>query len=244
MAAERTLLFRAHNHIGSDPLSAYDSSVELVKFDGQFRQQHSVREFLLAIDSHLGKTEKENSTGMQKKTYFTSTSSILEWALHLTRRKWQSLREDEQASLVIFDLQKLCRIPDVRVFRVSIIHFIQTSDNSDTITSEHEEWAKNCDEYVIIGQGIEGGIVQAIPWSRLEMMPIINQQTKTFTRTYTLGIYRQWKDEALARCQETNREEVCAKVIESAKLLAMPGSKDVVKVQLMIEHIIKPGIEF
>jgi hypothetical protein len=178
-------------------------------------------------------------------TRFTSTSSRLDWTLHLTGKK--SREQDEQGkgghvSFVIFDLQALSKAPNVTVFRVAdVLDFLQTSGKSSLILGEHQRWARNCDEYIVMGQGFEHAVVQVVPWSELRWIPILNQQ---FRSAYTLKYYEQIRDNAVDRRIEIGLEQVCKKVVESAKAMAGHKANDAALVHLLVRLILKPGAWF
>jgi hypothetical protein len=100
----------------------------------------------------------------------------------LTGKKSRELQG--QVNFVIFDLQALRQTPETTVFHVrDVLRFLETSKQMHLIPKEYQQWARNCDEYIIMGRGIEKGIVQITPWSELRWMPIIDD---TFCDAYTL----------------------------------------------------------
>jgi hypothetical protein len=243
--AKRTLLFRAHQHATTDQPGEYSSTAREVLFDDQFRQQKTVRDFLVSLGRHLGKTYIRTKTGKQLRTRFTSTSSKLNWTLHLTGKKLREQQEQglaDQVSLVIFDLQTLSRTPNVTVFQVSdVLRFLEASNEPDLIEPKYREWATNCDEYVIMGQNVQEGVVQVIPWSELRWMPIINDP---FCSAYTLGTYRRFRDERMDGRPEIEYAQACQAVVDSAKAIAGQRSSDVQLVQGLVQLIMKPGLWF
>jgi hypothetical protein len=216
-----------------------------VVLDDHYRQAKSVNDFVLSLGNHLGKTERETKIGRRLITKFTSTSSGLNWTLHLAGKKSREQHEQGKAghvSFVIFDLQALSKTPNVTVFRVAdVLDFLQTSGKSSLIAEEHQRWARNCDEYVIMGRGVEKAVVQIVPWSELRVTPIINQH---FRNAYTLKQYERFRDNAVDRRIETGFEQVCQMVVESAKAVAGHKASDAALVQLLVRLILKPGTWF
>jgi hypothetical protein len=216
-----------------------------VVFDDHYRQANTVNDFVLSLRNHLGKTERQKKTGRRLTTKFISTSSRLNWTLHLTGKKSREQHEQGEAghvSFVIFDLQALSETPDITVFRVAdVLDFLQTSGKSSLISEEHQRWARNCDEYVIMGRGVENVVLQIVPWSELRLTPILNQH---FRNAYTLKQYEQFRDNAVERRIETGFEQVCKMVVESAKAVAGHKENDAALVQLVVRLILKPGTWF
>jgi hypothetical protein len=216
-----------------------------VVLNNHYRQANSVNDFVLSLDGHLGKTERETKTGRRLITKFTSTSPRLDWTLHLTGKKSREQAEQEgedHVSFVIFDLQTLSETPNVTVFRVAdVLDFLQTSGKSSLILEDHQRWARNCDEYVIMGRGVEKAVVQIVPWSELRVAPIINQH---FCNAYTLKLYERFRDNAADGRIEAGFEQVCKMVVESAKAVAGHKASDAVLVKLLVRLILKPGTWF
>jgi len=216
-----------------------------VVLNNHYRQANSVNSFVRSLNGHLGKTERETKTGRRLVTKFTSTSPRLNWTLHLTGKKSREQDKDGEggdASFVIFDLQALSKTPNVTVFRVAdVLDFLQSSGKSSLILEEHQRWARNCDEYVIMGRGVENAVVQIAPWSELRVTPIINQH---FCNAYTLKIYEQFRDNAAEGRIEAGLEQVCKMVVESAKAVAGHKASDAALVQLLVRLILEPGAWF
>lgn len=242
---KRTLLFRAHRHTARDQPGAYNARTLEVVFDDHYRQAKSVNDFVLSLGNHLGKTERETKIKRRLITKFTSTSSRLNWTLHLAGKKSREQHEQGEAghvSFVIFDLQALSKTLNVTVFRVAdVLNFLQTSGKSSLIPEEYQRWARNCDEYVIMGRGVEKAVVQIVPWSELRVTPIINQH---FRNAYTLKQYERFRDSAVDRRIETGFEQVCDMIVESAQAIAGHKANDTVLVQLLVKLILKPGTWF
>lgn len=128
------------------------------------------------------------------------------------------------------------------MFRVAdVLDFLQTSGKSSLILEEHQRWAGNCDEYVIMGRGIEHAVVQIVPWSKLRGIPILNEH---FYRANTLKYYERFRDEAVDRRIAIGLEQVCQMVVESAKAIAGHKANDAALVQLLVRLILKPGAWF
>lgn len=70
-------------------------------------------------------------------------------------------------------------------------------------------------------------------------MPIINNE---FIRAYTLGRYRQWRDERDYGVHEG--EEVGRMLVESARVLAGQDVPNGGIVRQMVGLILKPGVSF
>lgn len=91
-------------------------------------------------------------------------SPILEWTLHRTRQKADST----EAELVVYDLEAIINTPGVAVFRVvDILEYLETQNTSNFIDSEGQQWARNCDEYIIVGARYYDGFVRSIPCRRM-----------------------------------------------------------------------------
>jgi hypothetical protein len=189
---------------------------------------------------HLGKKAEEAKAGKTMKTKFTSTSPRLEWTLHLTGKKSRELRE--QVNFVIFDLQALRQTPEMTVFRVTdVLQFLETSKQMHLIPTEYQQWARNCDEYIIMGRGIEKGIVQITPWSELRWTPIINY---TFRRAYTLSSYERFRDERMGEILQTECGRACEMVVSTARIMAGQKAEDIEFVQHLVHLILRPGLWF
>lgn len=210
-----------------------------------YKNGKTVDEFLIAFGRHLGKTELEKQTSRRSTPDFTSTSSRLEWTLHLTGRKSQERSEQAAAgpvSFVVFDFQAVDAAPDINVFRASdVLDYLDKSGKSDLIPQRYQQWARNCDEYILMGRGVEKAVVQVVPWSELRWIPIINDQ---FRKAYTLKTYEHFRDNAVDRQVETELGQVCKTVVGSAISIAGRKADDVELVQLMVELITAPGMWF
>lgn len=242
---KRTLLFRAHQQTARDQPGAFHARTIGVVLNDHYRQANSVNDFVLSLGKHFGKTARETKKGRRMITKFISTSSRLNWTLHLTGKKSREQdgpRNADHVNFVIFDLQALSETPNVTVFRVAdVLDFLQTSGKSSLIPEGHQRWARNCDEYVIMGRGVENAVVQIVPWIELRWIPIINQH---FRSAYTLKYYEQFRDEAVDRRIEMGLEQVCKMVVESAKAVAGHKASDAALVQLLVKLILKPGTWF
>jgi hypothetical protein len=189
---------------------------------------------------HLGKRTEEAKAGKKMKTKFTSTSPNLEWTLHLTGQKSRELQE--QVNFVIFDLQALRQTPETTVFRIrDVLRFLETSKQTHLIPTLYQQWARNCDEYIIMGRGIEKGIVQITPWSDLRWTPIISD---TFCRAYTLPLYGRFRDERIGGMLQTEYGQACEMVISTARIMAGQKAEDMEFVQHLVHLILKPGLWF
>jgi hypothetical protein len=189
---------------------------------------------------HLGKKTEEDKAGKTMKTKFTSTSPRLEWTLHLTGQK--SRKVQEQVDFVIFDLQALRQTPETTVFHVTnVLKFLETSKQTHLIPTEYQQWARNCDEYIIMGRGIEKGIVQITPWSELKWTPIINE---SFRITYTLSWYERFRDDRMVGTPQTEYGQACEMVVSTARRMAGQKAEDMEFVQHLVHLILKPGLWF
>jgi hypothetical protein len=238
--SQRTLLFRAHDQPATDQSGVYTSAALRIPFNDDYRQRKSVQEFLKSLGMHLGKKSEEAKTGKKIKTKFTSTSPRLEWTLHLTGKKSRELQE--QVNFVIFDLQTLRQTPETTVFHVAdVLRFLKTSKQTHLIPTEYQQWAWNCNEYIIMGRGIERGIVQITPWSELRWMPIINY---TFRHTYTLSWYERFRDDRMGGISQTEHGRACEMVVSTARIMAGQKAEDMEFVQHLVRLILKPGLWF
>ena len=199
-----------------------------------------MQDFLKSLGMHLGKNAEEAKAGKAMRTKFTSTSPRLEWTLHLTGKKSRKLHE--QVNFVIFDLQALRQTPETTVFRVmDVLRFLETSKQTHLIPTEYQQWARNCDEYVIMGRGIEKGIVQITSWSELRWTPIIND---TFCRAYTLSLYERFQHERMGGIIQTECGQACEMVVSTARIMAGQKTEDIEFVQHLVHLILKPGLRF
>jgi hypothetical protein len=216
-----------------------------VLFNEQYREKKSVQDFICSLGQHLGKTEREKQLGRRVSTEFTSTSPRLEWTLHLTGKKSREGQEqggEDHISFVMFDLERLSEMPNISVFCVSdVLRFLEISGQGYLIPQDYQRWARNCDEYVIMGQGIERAILKFIPWSEIQRMPII---IYPFQVAYTLQTYERFRDNAMDMRLETYAEDVCKMVVDSAILLAGEKAGDAVLVEDLVELILSPGVRF
>jgi hypothetical protein len=188
----------------------------------------------------LGKKEIEEKTGKRLKTKFTSTSPRFNWTLHLTGQKSREL--EDQVDFVIFDLQALCQTPDITVFRVTdVLRFLETSSQTSLIPHDYQQWARNCDEYLIMGRSLGKGIVQIIPWPELRSMSIVND---AFCSAYTLSLYERFRDDRMGGCMETEYGEVCEMVVKAAKTIAGEEAGKVEFVREIVELILQAGLWF
>ncbi|KAJ4985108.1 hypothetical protein SVAN01_09411 [Stagonosporopsis vannaccii] len=238
--SQRTLLFRAHDQPATNQSGVYISADREIPFDDDYRQRKSVQEFLKSLGVHLGKKVNEAKAGKTLKTMFTSTSPRLEWTLHLTGKKSRELQK--QVSFVIFDLQTLRQTPDTTVFHVTeVVRFLETSKQTHLIPEEYQQWARNCDEYIIMGSEIERGIVQITPWSELRWTPIIND---TFRHAYTLSSYEKFRNDGLGKIPQTEYRKACKMVVLTARKMAGQKADDMEFVQHLIHLILKPRLWF
>ncbi|USP82001.1 hypothetical protein yc1106_09275 [Curvularia clavata] len=237
---ERTLLFRAHNQPAADQSGVYISAARKILFNDEYRQKRSVQEFIKSLGRHLGKKDIEDQTGKRIKTQFTSTSPRLEWTLHLTGQKSNKLQD--QVDFVIFDLQALCQTPETTVFHVAdVLQFLETSGQTYLIPPNYQQWARNCDEYIIMGSGIEKGIVQITPWSELQCTPIIND---SFRCAYTLFWYTRFRDERMDERSQIEYGQACEMVVSTARKMAGQKAKDMEFVQHLVRLILEPRLWF
>lgn len=208
-----------------------------------FHRCRPVDDFFDALARHLGKVREVNQTsGKAVDKHLTSMSPILEWALHRTGQKWRDCTDDDQVKLVIYDLQALRNVSDGGVFRVSdVLRFLEKQNKMYRIDAELQQWAENCDEYITIGTGLDERFVRSIPWGDLCKMPIISA---TFCRAYTLGIYRQWRDEKIGFLENVEKDEVYSRVLQLAKAVAGAGQENDGRVREILRLILMPGIWF
>lgn len=238
-ASDHLYLFRADLNM-KGKIGSYEPSLCDELFNDQYRRTHTVSQFVEAIAEHLGKSQVQNSTGIWQDSMFTSMSPILEWAIHITKNKWSDNKEDERASLVIFDVGKVRQIQGVALFRISdVVRFLESGNKVHLISDQLREWASNCDEYVTMGRAVKKAVVKVIPWFKLQSMSIINGE---FKRAYTLRKYRQWRDEREYELHDV--EKVGRIIVQSAKVLAGHDASYSRMVQHMRELILKPDVSF
>lgn len=204
--------------------------------------------FISLMEMHLGITQRERRIGRRHPSIYTSMSPILEWTIHVTKKKSVENIADadadadagERTCLVIFNIRKLRAMQDVAIFRISdVVRYLESQKQLQLIDPHLQEWAENCDEYLTMGSAVENAVIRVIPWSHLYSMPIINE---LFIRTYTLRKYREWKDQGYyPLCDE---EEVSNIVVTSAMVLAGHDAQNAWMVPQMVNLILKPEVSF
>ncbi|KAF2477137.1 uncharacterized protein BDR25DRAFT_339154 [Lindgomyces ingoldianus] len=210
-----------------------------VPFDLEFKRTFSVNKFAALLAKHLGKTQEEKRTGDRVETCFLSMSPVLEWTVHATGQKWKDGEADETVGLAVFDARRLRQTPDLTIFRVSnILQFLKGRGKGELIPRGIQEWAQNCDEYVLMGKVHRGGLLRWVPWTELYGSGFLSSR---FLRAYTLGKYRQWRDEVYDAAGCVEAEDVCRKVVEFGKMLA---GRKVSNLLPLVELILKPGFQF
>jgi hypothetical protein len=236
-SSDPKFLFRAHRHVGTSQ-PTFAPKLE-VPFDLEFKRTVSVDEFATLLAEHLGKTQEEERTGNRVETCFLSMSSVLEWTVHATGKKWKDREADGTVGLAVFDAGRLRQTPDLTVFRVSdILQFLEGRGKGELIPRGIQRWAQNCDEYVSVGKVHGGGLLRWVPWTELYGSGFLSSR---FLRAYTLGKYRQWTDEVYDAAGYIEAEDVCRKVVEFGKMLAGPGVSNLLP---LVELILKPGFQF
>jgi hypothetical protein len=239
---EGTLLFRAHQQPAADPPLAYLSLALRVLFNEEYRRVNSVEVFLRTLQNHLGKMDLERKGSRLKRSKFTSTSPDLDWTIHLTGQKAKLKKEADWVGLVVFDLQRLSEAPGLTVIKVSdIFDFNRNRPYSNLIEGQYQIWASNCNEYLLMGSGIKSGIIQLIPWTRLESMPIIHPWFLTW---YTLKLYCDRVNQKARTLPITEQEKACQMVVESGKILAGERSVDMKYSRHIVQLILKPTVGF
>ncbi|KAH0566167.1 hypothetical protein GP486_000435 [Trichoglossum hirsutum] len=230
-------LFRAHRHVGTSQ-PTFEPELE-VPFDLEFKRIISVDGFAALLAEHLGKTKEEERTGNKVETCFLSMSPVLEWTVHATGQKWKDMEADETVGLAVFDVGRLRQTPDLTVFRIAdILQFLEGRGKGELIPQDVQGWARNCDEYMSMGKVHGGGLLRWVPWTELYGSGFLSSR---FLRAYTLGKYRQWKDEVYDAAGCIEAEDVCRSVVEFGKILA--GSQVSILLPL-VELILKPGFQF
>lgn len=128
------------------------------------------------------------------------------------------------------------------VIKVSdVLDFVRNSPYSNSIDRQYRIWASNCHEYLLMGRGIPSGVVQLIPWSRLESMPIIHPW---FTTWYTLKLYCDCVQEKTYTLPVREHEEACQMVVESSKILTGERSSEMKYVRQVVQLILGPTVGF
>lgn len=156
------------------------------------------------------------------------------------RKKSRELRN--QVNFVIFDLHALRRTLGTNVFHVTdVLRSLETSKQTHLIPAEYQQWARNCDEYIIMGSEIEEGIVQIIPWADLRWTSIINDP---FCNTYTLSTYERFRDERMGGRPQTEYGQACKLVVTTATTMAGKNAENIEFVQHLVKLILKPGLWF
>ncbi|ORY10314.1 hypothetical protein BCR34DRAFT_566954 [Clohesyomyces aquaticus] len=236
-----TLLFRAARY--TSQRTSYVPPAERRWSFTNYRRCHPVDGFFDAVARHLGKIRDVSHTSKNTvDEHLSSMSPSLEWALHRTGQKWEDDTKGLQMELRIYDLQALSNLSDSGVYRMSdVFQFLENQNRAHQIDAELRKWAENCDEYITIGTGIHDGFVRSIPWQDLRKLPIVSA---TFCRAYTLGIYRQWRDETRKYLENVGKDEVCLRVLTSAKTIAGTDQENYERVGEILRLILKPGIWF
>lgn len=169
-------------------------------------------------------------------------SPTLEWAIHTTGQHWKDKADNERVELDVFDLQKLKKTPGMVIFHISdVLQFLEKRNKAHIIDAELQQWARNCDKYVTVGPLTNHGLVRSIPWEDLCRMPILSD---TFFSAYTLDIYCKWRAERKGFHDNVERDEVCLRVLESARIVAGRDHRDFERVAEMVVPILGPGIDF
>jgi len=228
-------LFRAHKHVGtSQPTFSPGLNIP---FDLRYRCTSSIDNFALELGLHLDKT-REDERGGKIATTFVSMTPMLEWTLHTTGQKWRYRDQtaDEVAGLAIFDVEKLRQTSDTAIFRVSdVLDFLASQGKDQLIRQDLQRWARNCNEYVLMGRIPNNGLVRWLEWEELSTLPAL-LFPGCFLRAYTLAQYCKWRG-----TQHFKLGDICQRIVESGKILA--GPRDDVLLPLT-ELILRPGIHF
>jgi hypothetical protein len=122
-----------------------------------------------------------------------------------------------------------------------VLRFLEASKQTHLIPREYQKWARNCNEYVIMGRGIEKGIVQIVPWAERQWTPIINDP---FWTAYTLSSYERFRNEIMDERSHTEYGQACEMVVSSARIMARQKAEDKEFVQHLVKLILKPGLWF
>jgi hypothetical protein len=188
---------------------------------------------------HLGKTREEEERGEKIETSFVSMSPMLEWTIHTTGQEWKGIGQvaDEVAGLAIFDVETLWQTSDTTIFRVSdVLDFLANRGKGQLIARDLQKWARNCDEYVSMGEIPDDGLVRWVAWEELSTSPT-RLFADCFVKAYTLAKYREWID-----IQRVELEDICQRILEFGKVLA--GLQDDLLLLPLTELILRPGILF
>lgn len=236
-ASDPDFLFRAHKHVGSSqPKFVPDLDVP---FDLEYRRTYSIDDFARRLALHLSKTKKKEEMGEKIETCFLSTSSNLEWTIHVAGQKWRdrSYNTDEAVGLAIFDVKKLRQT--TTIFHVTdIFKFLENEGKGQLIGRDLQKWARNCDEYVSMGRIHDNGLVRWVMWEEIYRSPA-RILSVSFAEAYTLGIYRQWMREIPK--QHIELENICQRFVEFGQVLAGPQDDLIFP---LIELILKQGVLF
>jgi hypothetical protein len=92
-----------------------------------------------------------------------------------------------------------------------------------------------------MGRGIQEGVVQLIPWTRIETVPIL---PSFLTSMHSLEQYRRYRDNIMHTRPIVEHKKVCEMVVESARTMANEKSLDMAYVQQLVELILKPQVGF
>lgn len=195
--------------------------------------------FAAFLTEHLGKLRKEGETGHKVETCFLSLSPSLEWTVHTTGQRSRKSKVEETIGLAIFDTEKLRQTSGLTVFRVSsILDFLHHQGKGRLIPQKLQQWARNCDEYVLMGRVNSNELVRWIPWIELSASGFL---ASSFHSAYTLAKYCEWRDAEYSERDYDSAEEVCRSVVEFGKIIAGPSAGLLLPI---IELILRPGLRF
>ena len=227
-------LFRAHTHFGeSQPVCIPQLPVPSGM---EFRRALSVDDFSSLLDEHLNMTQTEKEFGRRIRTCFVSTSPILEWTIHKAGQKWKEKSGDEVVGLAVFDIKKMRQNSGTIIFRVSdVLRFLASQGKDYLIQTDSRAWARNCDEYVSMGEIPNDALLSWVEWEELYMSPA-NLLSTSFLKAYTLGSYRDWTQQ-----QYVDIDDICQRIVSFGKVLA--GPRDDLLFPL-IKLVLRPGIPF
>ena len=177
---QHDFLFRAHVTSTKLPTVRADLYRD---FDPLFKSQVSMQAFSRELEQHLGKTQSPTET------YLVSMTPNLQWSVHKVGQKHKTVSHANEAGLVVIDLRKWRQSKNPAVFRAcSLFDFLEFKGHPVT-NSTWKQWARNCNEYVAIGEIPPDSVIRWVTWTEILNTGFL---PRNFYWSYTLDIVRRW----------------------------------------------------
>ena len=151
---------------------------------------------------------------------------------------WRKKADNEIAGLAIFDVGGLRKCPSVTMFRVpEILQYLERRGKGWLVLQKPKSWARNCDEYVLMGKIHESALIRWVLWTDLYASGLLSNN---FINAFTLALYRQWSERDYVSAESVEVEDVCRKIVGFGKMLAGPRIENLLS---LVKLILWPGIE-